>query len=56
MTNEPMMAKHVNAIVYSDPDESHGYFVDDEWSELEVQGVKYEDVFDPGGLSTWHDG
>ena len=24
--------------------------------ELEVQGVRYEDVFDIDGLSRWHDG
>ncbi len=55
--NEPIMVKYVNTIGYVD--DIDGYesgWLDDDFAELEAQGVKYEDVIDPGGLSTWHDG
>ncbi len=33
-----------------------GEFLDDDESELQLQGVKLQGVFDLGGLSRWHDG
>ena len=48
---EPMMRTFISALRFLD-----GEFLDDDAGELEVQGVKYEDVFDVGGLSRWHDG
>ena len=48
---EPMMRTFISALRFLD-----GEFLDDDAGELEVQGVKYEDVFELGGLSRWHDG
>ncbi len=55
--SEPMMAKGVRTMCYVDDLDGHenGFF-DDDVVELEVQGVRYEDVFDIDGLSRWHDG
>ena len=49
--DEPMMATYISALCFLD-----GEFLDDDESELQLQGVKLEDVFDLGGLSRWHDG
>ena len=51
------MVKYVKTLCYSDEvDGCESGWLDDDLGELEVQGVKYKDVFEPNVFSCWHDG
>ena len=46
-----MMRTYISALCFLD-----GESIDDDEAELKIQGVRYKDVIDEGGLSRWHDG